>query len=75
MNIDYLTVGWTVPVHSKFIQTLRLSLSVNDLATFTHYSGLTPMINSSVVNGTLGLDDKLSLPVYRSYTFGVSIKL
>ena len=75
VNIDYLTVGWTVPVHSKFIQTLRLSLSVNDLATFTHYSGLTPMINSSVVNGTLGLDDKLSLPVYRSYTFGVSIKL
>ena len=63
-----------MPLHLKYVQGLRLSVSVNNLATITGYSGLTPMINSSVINGTLGIDDKNVLPVYRSYTMGVSIK-
>ena len=74
VNIDYLTIGWTIPVRSRYIQALRLSASVNNLATITSYSGVTPMINSSVVNGTLGVDDKNSFPVYRSYTAGLSIQ-
>ena len=74
VNIDYLTVGWTVPIRSKYMQGLRISASVNNLATITGYSGLTPMINSSVINGTLGIDDKNVMPVYRSYTIGMSIK-
>ena len=74
LNIDYLTFGWTVPVKSAYIRNLRLSLSVNNLATITGYSGLTPMIHSSVVDGTLGLDDKRNYPVYRSYAFGLSIQ-
>lgn len=74
VNIDYVTLGWNVPVRSKYIQTIRVSASVNNLVTFTGYSGLTPMINSSVINGTLGLDDKNVMPVYRSYTMGISIK-
>ena len=74
VNIDYVTFGWNVPLHSKYVQGLRISLSVNNLATITGYSGLTPMINSSLINGTLGIDDKNMLPVYRSYTMGISIK-
>ena len=74
VNIDYLTLGWNVPVRSRYCQGLRLSVSVNNLATITGYSGLTPMINSSVINGTLGIDDKNTMPVYRSYTMGVSVK-
>ena len=75
LNIDYVTAGWTVPLpQSKYIQRLRLSLSVNNLATITAYSGLTPMINSSVVGSTLGIDDKRTFPVYRSYSFGLSIQ-
>ena len=74
VNIDYLTVGWNVPIRSKYCQGLRLSVSVNNLATITGYSGLTPMINSSVINGTLGIDDKNTMPVYRSYTMGISVK-
>ena len=74
VNIDYVTIGWNVPLRSKYIQNLRLSCSVNNLATITGYSGLTPMINSSVVNGTLGVDDKHTIPVYRSYSIGVSIQ-
>ncbi len=74
VNIDYLTIGWNVPIQSRHIQALRLSASVNNLATITGYSGITPMINSSVINGTLGIDDKNVIPVYRSYTFGLSIQ-
>ena len=74
VNIDYLTIGWNVPIQSRHIQALRLSASVNNLATITGYSGITPMINSSVINGTLGIDDKNVIPVYRSYTLGLSIQ-
>lgn len=74
VNIDYLTIGWNVPIQSRHIQALRLSASVNNLATITSYSGITPMINSSVIDGTLGIDDKNVIPVYRSYTLGLSIQ-
>ena len=74
VNIDYLTVGWTVPLTSKYIKALRLSGSINNLATITSYSGLSPIINSSVINGTLGIDDKNVMPVYRSFTFSLSIQ-
>ena len=75
LNFDYLTVGWNLPIqrYTRFISQLRLALSVNNLATITSYSGLTPMINSYVVSNTLGLDDKRSYPPYRSYTLGVSV--
>jgi hypothetical protein len=43
------------------------------VATITNYSGLTPMINSSSINGTLGLDDKRTYPLYRTWTLGVSL--
>jgi len=74
VNIDYVTVGWNVPLRSRYIKTLRLSVSVNNLATITGYSGLTPMINSSVINGSLGIDDKNVTPPHRSYTMAVSVK-
>ena len=74
LNFDYLTIGWNIPVRNKYISSLRLSCSVNNLATITGYSGLTPMINSYVVDGTLGIDDKRSYPSYRSYSIGISIQ-
>ena len=74
VNIDYVTVGWNVPLRSPYVKSLRLSCSVNNLATITGYSGLTPMINSSVVDSTLGIDDKSNFPVYRAYSVGVSIQ-
>lgn len=74
LNIDYLTLGWNVPVRSRYVSALRLSCSVNNLATITGYSGLTPMINSYVVNNTLGIDDKRSYPPYRTYSLSVSIQ-
>ena len=74
VNFDYITVGWNVPLkNTRYLQSLRLSLTVNNLATISGYSGLTPMINSSSVNSTLGIDDKRNYPLYRTYTIGLSV--
>ena len=74
LNFDYLTIGWNTPVKNKYINSLRMSFSINNLATITSYSGLTPIINSYVVDNTLGIDDKRTYPPYRTYSIGVSIK-
>ena len=74
LNFDYLTIGWNTPVKNKYINSLRMSFSINNLATITGYSGLTPIINSYVVDNTLGIDDKRTYPPYRTYSIGVSIK-
>lgn len=74
VNVDYITLGWNVPVRSRYVHGLRFSLSVNNLATITSYSGLTPMINSHVLNATMGIDDKRSIPVYRTFSAGLSIQ-
>ena len=74
VNIDYITLGWRVPLRkNRIVQAMRLSMTMNNVATFTGYSGLTPMINSSNVNGTLGLDDKYSYPLFHTYTLGLSL--
>ena len=74
LNFDYLPIGWNVPLRSRLVSSLRLSCSINNIATITSYSGLTPMINSYVVDNTLGIDDKRSYPVFRSYSMAVSIQ-
>ena len=75
VNFDYLTVGWNLPIRkfTRYISHLRVALSINNLATITSYSGLTPKINSYVVSNTLGIDDKRNYPPFRSYSLGVSI--
>ena len=74
VNIDYITVGWQVPIRkNRYLESMRLSMTLNNVATFTSYSGLTPMINSSSINATLGLDDKRTYPLCRTWTFGMSL--
>ncbi len=76
VDFDYLTLGWNVPLSKQLAHTisrLRLALTIDDLGTITGYSGLTPVINSSSVNGTLGVDDKNIYPVTRSYYLGVTV--
>ena len=74
LNFEYLTIGYNVPVKSNIVRSLRVSCSVNNLATITSYSGLTPMINSYVVNSSMGIDDKRCYPTYRTYSIGVSVQ-
>lgn len=74
LNFEYLTIGYNVPMTGKVIRSLRLSFNINNLGTITSYSGLTPIINSYVVNNTLGVDDKRNYPLYRTYSLGLSVQ-
>ena len=70
---DYL-IGYNVPLKSRVIRSLRVSCNVSNLGTITGYKGLTPMINSYVVNSTMGIDDKRNYPLYRTYSLGLSVQ-
>ena len=74
LHIDYVTLGWNLNTQNlKNINSLRVTFSVNNLFTFTNYSGLSPMINSSTVSSSLGIDDKQFYPLTRTYSLGLSV--
>lgn len=75
LNIDYITLAYNVNVSkiSKVVQFLRIIASVNNVHTFTHYSGLSPMINNTVVGSDMGVDDKRFYPLTRTYSLGLNI--
>ena len=74
LNFEHLTLGYNVPLRSKLIRSLRVSCNVSNIGTITGYKGLTPMINSYVVNSTMGIDDKRNYPLYRTYSLGLSVQ-
>ncbi len=74
LNFEHLTIGYDVPLKSKIIRSLRVSCNIKNLATITAYKGQTPMINSYVVNSTMGIDDKRNYPLYRTYSLGLSVQ-
>lgn len=78
LNLDYVSFGYNFDVKNwgKTIKNIRLTASVNNLHTFTNYSGLSPMINSSVNKkdgNDLGVDDKRFYPLSRTYSLGLNI--
>ena len=74
LNFEHLTIGYNVPLKSNIIRSLRVSCNISNLGTITGYKGLTPMINSYVVNSTMGIDDKRNYPLYRTYSLGLSVQ-
>lgn len=74
LNFEHLTVGYNVPFANDVVRSLRVSLNVRNLGTVTGYGGLTPMINSYVVNSTMGIDDKRNYPLFRTYSLGLSVQ-
>lgn len=74
LNFEHLTLGYNVPLKSKLVRSLRVSCNISNLGTITGYKGLTPMINSYVVNSTMGIDDKRNYPLYRTYSLGLSVQ-
>ncbi len=71
LRIDNVTVGYTLPDLPQ-VRNARLSLSVNNLYTFTDYTGWDPEVNTDAGLGTLGMDFT-SYPRSRSITFGVNV--
>lgn len=74
LNFEHLTIGYNVPLKKNVIRSLRISCNISNLGTITRYKGLTPMINSYVMNSTMGIDDKRNYPLYRTYSLGLSVQ-
>lgn len=74
LNFEHLTIGYNVPLKKSVIRSLRISCNISNLGTITGYKGLTPMINSYVMNSTMGIDDKRNYPLYRTYSLGLSVQ-
>ena len=76
VNFDYLTLGWAVPVKNiGLFKDIRLAFTISNLGTITGYSGLTPLVNSMLVDSTLGVDDKRTYPLTRTYSVSLSLNL
>ena len=78
MNIEYITLGYNfgkqVINKLKYVKSLRLALSVNNVYTITGYSGMTPLINSSNLDGTLGIDARNIYPLTRTFSLKLTAK-
>ena len=74
LNFEPLTFGYNGPLKKNVIRSLRISCNISNLGTITGYKGLTPMINSYVMNSTMGIDDKRTYPLYRTYSLGLSVQ-
>ena len=83
VHLEYITLGYNFPKLPKFMQSCRLALSCNNVATITGYSGLTPLINSTSISGmqsvgegtvgNLGVDDKRVYPLQRTFSLQLNV--
>ncbi len=71
VRIKNISLGYQVPVKSKVISAMKLTLGVNNLYTFTNYSGYDPEINSYGDNPALFGVDLGGYPNARTYNFSI----
>lgn len=87
LRLKNLTLGYTVPLRTKAMQSLRLYVMAENLFTITGYSGWDPEVdtkgyendslikyssNAQTANAGAGLDFN-SYPSMRAFTFGVNV--
>ena len=71
VRIKNVTLGYNVPLKNKTISAMRVSLGVNNLFTFTNYSGYDPEINSFGDNPALFGVDLGGYPNSRTYNLSL----
>ncbi len=73
LTIKNITLGYTLPLKSKSIKSLRVYASVQQVFTFTKYPGMNPEVSSA--GGLFAGNDYTTYPVPRTFTFGLNISL
>jgi hypothetical protein len=71
VKIKNVNLGYNVPVKVVGVSALRVSLAVNNLYTFTKYTGYDPEVNGFGDNPALFGVDLGGYPGSRTYTFSV----
>jgi hypothetical protein len=71
VRIKNVTLSYDIPVKTKSISAIKASLGVNNLYTFTNYSGFDPEINSYGDNPALFGVDLGGYPNSRTYNLSL----
>ncbi|PWK79290.1 iron complex outermembrane receptor protein [Mucilaginibacter oryzae] len=74
LRLSNATLGYTFPIKSNAIKTLRVSLTGQNLLLFTNYSGLDPEVNTDKQRNDVASKgiDYTSYPKARIFTLGVN---
>lgn len=73
VHIEYITIGYNLPrKNTSKIKDARIALSCNNVATFTGYTGLTPLINSASYSS--GVDARNVTPLMRTFTVQLNLR-
>lgn len=79
VSLKNVTVGYTVPLKSKFISNLRFFVSLENLYRYDHYyNGFSPEAANTAKSGVPGGTTALGLdyggyPTAKSYNFGINL--
>ncbi|QCX53479.1 TonB-dependent receptor [Elizabethkingia sp. JS20170427COW] len=72
IRIKNITLGYSLPLKDIGISKIRLFMSINNLFTFTKYSGYDPEAASGTDAKTFGIDN-LVTPQSKSFLFGINM--
>lgn len=70
LRLDNATIGYNVPMKSKFVKKVRVYVSANNLFVITKYRGIDPEIDMGGL--TPGIDNNNFYPKTRSFLLGLN---
>ncbi len=71
LKLDNISIGYNLPVHSKYISKIRLNVTAQDVFTLSAYKGLDPEVNLSGLQP--GIEYLYYYPRTTTITFGANI--
>ncbi|TSA37755.1 MAG: SusC/RagA family TonB-linked outer membrane protein [Porphyromonadaceae bacterium] len=71
LKLDNVSIGYNVPVHSKYISKIRLNITAQDVFTISGYKGLDPEVNLSGLQP--GIEYLYYYPRTTAVTLGVNV--
>ena len=72
-RLSRVSAGYEIPVHVKWIQSVRVHVSGNNLLTVSPYSGWNPDVNCFGRQGASFGADYGSFPIARTFLLGVNV--
>lgn len=74
VRLKSLNLGYNFPTATiKFVRSVRLYFSATNLLTITGYNGYDPEVNSFAQSNLFRNIDVMSIPLFKTYTFGVNV--
>ena len=74
VRLKSLNLGYNFPVGTvKSVRSIRLFFSATNLLTITKYKGYDPEVNSYAQSNFFRNIDAMSIPLFKTYTFGLNV--